>query len=172
MTILALHVILVSMKALGIKNRSVTEAELIQKAKEIPGAWTGLKIATLILLKNGHRPTELNRTFGLSRQTMTRWVHQVNEKGLEALEKTPPPGRPAQMTDEVKSQVEMDLIEDPKRYGLPSGKWNVHKLQLHLKRRYGIKVKSRQARNYLNELKPPDGKKQLIVFGKRNNENE
>lgn len=155
------------MKALDIKNKSISEKKLLEKAKEIPGAWTGLKIATLILLKNGHRPTELNRAFGLSRQTMTRWVHQVNDKGLDALEKTPPPGRPCRMTDEVKAQVEMDLLEDPKKYGLAAGKWNVHKLQRHLQRRYGIKVKMRQARNYFNELKPPDEKKQFVLFGQK-----
>ncbi len=142
------------MKALNIDNKTVDVDALLRKAKEIPGAWTGLKIAILILLKEGHRPTELNKVFGLSRQTMTRWVHQVNEEGLEALEKTPPPGRPSQLSDESKRQLEEDLLEDPRVFGLPRGKWNAHKLQLHLQRRFGIKVKTRQARNYLNELRP------------------
>jgi transposase len=145
-------------KALNIDNKSVDTDALLRKAKEIPGAWTGLKIAILILLKEGHRPTDLNKVFGLSRQTMTRWVHQVNEEGLEALEKTPPPGRPSQLSEEVKCQIEVDLLEDPRVFGLPRGKWNAHKLQLHLQRRYGIKVKTRQARNYLNEFKLDPGK--------------
>ena len=152
------------MKALNIDNKSVTTDSLLDRAKEIPGAWTGLKIAILILMKNGYRPTELNKVFGLSRQTMTRWVHQVNEEGLESLEKTPPPGRPSQLSDEVKNRLEMDLIEDPRVFGLPRGKWNAHKLQLHMQRRYGIKVKTRQARNYLNELKVPAKNRGLQLF--------
>ena len=141
------------MKPLRITNRCVTEKALLEKAKDIPGAWTGLRIAVLILLRNGHSPAQINRTFGLSRQTTTRWVHRVNELGLDGLEKTPPPGRPSRIDGETRKMLASDLLEDPKTFGLPRGKWNAHKLQLHLKRRYGVDMKIRQARNYLNELK-------------------
>ena len=156
--------ILFPVKALNIDNKTVTTDSLLDKAREIPGAWTGLKIAILILMRNGYRPTELNKVFGLSRQTMTRWVHQVNEEGLESLEKTPPPGRPSQLTEEAKNQLELDLLEDPKVFGLARGKWNAHKLQLHLQRRYGVKVKTRQARNYLNDFRFPARSRGLQLF--------
>lgn len=141
-------------KALNLKNKTLTTECMIHAAKDIPGAWTGLKIAALILLQNGYKPTEIGSLFGLSRQTMTRWVHQANERGLESLEKTPPPGRPSRLTDEVRELLETDMREDPRVYGLPRGGWNPAKLQMHLQRKYGIKVKNRQARNYFNELQP------------------
>ena len=154
------------MKPVEIQHKSLTHEALLQKAREIPGAWTGLKIAVLLLLKSGYRPNELNKAFGLSRQTMTRWVHQANENGLAALEKTPPPGRPSRLTDDIRGLVEMDLMQAPGTFGLSRGQWSAQKLQKHLKRRYGIDVKIRQARNYFNELKPDEQRKSIKILGR------
>lgn len=160
---------MLSMKPVRITNREATLEALIQRAKEIPGAWVGLKIAVLVLIKGGYRPAELNRVFGLSRQTMTRWVHEVNEGGLDALEKTPPPGRPSRLNDEQREAVAKDLNENPSRFGLPRGRWNGRMLQMHLKKHYGVDVKIRQARNYLNELAPEDALTKIRILGKEIN---
>ncbi len=140
------------MGPLRIENEVVTTRELLRMAKTLPGAWTGLKIAVLILIKNGWRPSELQETFGLSRQTMTRWVHEVNDAGIEAVVKTPPPGRPGQLTSEIKQQLIEDLDIGPREFGYSRKKWNAPTLVNHLKEHYGIEVKVRQARNYLKEL--------------------
>lgn len=140
------------MGPLSIKKEGVTTRELMKMAKTVPGAWTGLKIAVLILIQNGRRTSELQDTFGLSRQTMTRWVHEVNQDGLEAVRKTPPPGRPSQLTDEIKEQLRHDLEASPQDFGYGRKKWNAPTLVNHLEEHYGIEVKVRQARNYLKEL--------------------
>ena len=121
-------------------------------AKEIPGAWAGLKIAVLILINNGSRPGELHDIFGLSRQTMTRWVHDFNDRGLDSLEKKSPPGRPSQFTDDIRERISEDLEESPRDFGFSRSRWNAPTLAKHLKNDYGVKVKVRQARNYLNEI--------------------
>jgi len=140
------------MKTLEIENKEVTVSRLLQKAREIPGAWTGLKIAVLILMKAGWRPKDLESVFGLNRQTMTRWIHQVNEGGLERIEKNPPPGRPKGLTEAVGKQLEKDLSQAPETFGLPNGHWNAPVLATHLAQRFGIKIKTRQARNWLYRM--------------------
>ena len=160
---------MLSMKPVRITNRDATREALIGRAKEIPGAWIGVKIAVLLLIKSGYRPAELNRVFGLSRQTMTRWVHELNEDGLGTLEKTPPPGRPSRLSDEQRDAVARDLRESPASFGMPRGRWNGRALQMHLKKEYGVDVKIRQARNYFNELAPEDALTTIRILGKEIN---
>lgn len=83
------------MKALAIEHSDVTREKLLALAEETPGAWLGLKIAVLVLLLDGYRPTFLTRLFGLSRMTLTRWVNQGGTGGV--LER-PRPGRPTALT--------------------------------------------------------------------------
>lgn len=140
------------MPGLSIDNREFDADTLLRNAKVIPGAWTGLKIAVLILAQKGWKTGELCDTFGLSRQTLTRWVHEANEKGLDSLEKTPPPGRPKQLTDDIKKELENDISKNPEHFGFGKKGWTAQILARHLDSKYDIQVKVRQARNYLREI--------------------
>lgn len=152
MTNLAGGAILCNMPGLSIENMELDADTLLRNAKVIPGAWTGLKIAVLILAKKGWRTGELCDTFGLSRQTLARWVHEANEKGLDSLEKTPPPGRPKQLTDDIKKELESDILRSPEHFGFGKKDWTGQILARHLDSKYDIQVKVRQARNYLKEI--------------------
>ena len=145
------------MPTLKLENEGLDTEELVRRAKRIPGAWTGLKIAVLILMKNGWRTGELSDTFGLSRQTLTRWVHEANERGIESLQKKPPPGRPGQLTEEIRAELEEDVETSPEDFGFNRKKWNAPLLAKHLDQQYGVKVKVRQARNYLREIRSEEG---------------
>ena len=69
------------MKPLHITRAEVTRGRLLALAEEVPGAWLGIKIAVLVLLLDGYRPTFLARLFGVSRMSLTRWVHRLNREG-------------------------------------------------------------------------------------------
>lgn len=140
------------MTGLSIDNKEVSVEALARSARDIPGAWTGLKIAALILAQKGWRTGELCDTFGLSRQTLARWVHEANEKGLESLEKTPPPGRPKQLTEDIREELEKDINKSPEHFGFAKKRWTGPVLARHLESKYDINVKVRQARNYLQEI--------------------
>jgi len=149
--------ILQFMPQLKLENDGLSRDELLRRAKRIPGAWAGLKIAVLILMHSGWRSGELSEIFGLSRQTLTRWVHEANERGAESLEKKSPPGRPGQLTKEIRNELEEDLENSPEHFGFNRKKWNAPLLAKHLDRQYGIKVKVRQARNYLRDIRDGAG---------------
>jgi hypothetical protein len=54
------------MKALSIEQPEVTREKLLALAKQIPGAWIGIKIAALLLILEGQRPGWISALFGLS----------------------------------------------------------------------------------------------------------
>ena len=93
------------MKALNIERSDVTREKLLAMAEEAPGAWLGLKVAVLVLLLDGYRPTFLCQLFGLSRMSLTRWVHRVNQEGatgvLERAGDNPSASLPPATTNDV-----------------------------------------------------------------------
>ncbi len=140
------------MKALTIRHADQTREELLALAEKAPGAWLGIKIAVLILLLEGYRPTFLAQLFGLSRMSVTRWVHRLNRKGAAGMLETARPGRPTQLTLRVRRQLLNDLEQSPEQFGLPRAAWDGPTLRLHLRRRFGVHLQVRQAQNWLHRL--------------------
>lgn len=131
---------------------TIRREQLLALAEQAPGAWLGLKIAVLVLLLDGYRPTFLAQLFGISRMSLTRWVHRLNREGLAGLRDQPRPGRPTQLTTRVRQQLQRDLESPPERFGLPRVVWDGPTLAAHLRRRFGVHVQVRQAQNWLHRL--------------------
>jgi transposase len=140
------------MKALSITQPEVTREKLLALAKQIPGAWIGLKIAALLLVLEGQRPGWIAALFGLSRMTLDRWISGVNQKGTVALIPQSRPGRPTQLTSSVRKQLKQHLEKSPAEFGLARAGWDGPTLVVHLKKEFGIKLKVRQAQYWLHYL--------------------
>ena len=78
----------------------------------------------MILFLDGYRPTFLAELFGVSRMTLTRWVHPLNRQGLAGLLEKPRAGRPTQLTARLRRQLSEHLKQSPERYGLPQVVWD------------------------------------------------
>jgi transposase len=128
---------------------------LVALADRIPGAWIGIKIAALLLVLEGQRPVWITEVLGLTRMSLSRWIHGVNETGLKALEPKPRPGRPARLTEKVRRQLTEHLEQSPNQFGLARIQWDGPTLAAHLKRRFGISLKVRQAQMWMHQLGYP-----------------
>jgi len=140
------------MRALQIARADVTRESLLALADELPGAWLGLRIAMMLLLLDGFRPTCLAELFGVSRMTLTRWVHRLQRQGPRGLRDHPRPGRPTQLTARLRRQLSVHLKQSPERYGLPRVVWDGPTFVAHLRQRFGIHLKVRQAQYWLHRL--------------------
>ncbi|MEK7992563.1 MAG: helix-turn-helix domain-containing protein [Planctomycetota bacterium] len=140
------------MKALGLTHPDATREKLLGMAKQVPGAWVGLKIAALLLVLEGQRPGQVNASLGLNRMTLERWIHGVNQNGVQALVPKPRPGRPSRLTPELMEQLQRDLEKPPREFGLQRGAWDGPTLVVHLKQDLGVKLKTRRAQYWLHRL--------------------
>ncbi len=140
------------MKALSIERSDVTREKLLAMAEEAPGAWLGLKVAALVLLLDGYRPTFLCHLFGLSRMSLTRWVHRVNREGVAGVLERPRSGRPTALTARLRQQLVRHLEQSPEQHGLPRAAWDGPTLVVHLRRRFGVELTVRQAQKWLHRL--------------------
>ncbi|HKV44303.1 MAG TPA: helix-turn-helix domain-containing protein, partial [bacterium] len=89
------------MRALAITRDDVTPDALLRLAATTPGAWLGVKIAVVLLVRAGQRPSTVTALFGISRTTLTAWVHRVNREGVQGLRERSRPGRPSQLTPRI-----------------------------------------------------------------------
>jgi transposase len=140
------------MKALSLTHQEATRGKLLALAKQIPGAWIGIKIAALLLVLEGQRPGWVNAVLGLSRTTLERWIKGVNQEGIQALIPDPRPGRPTQLTPAVRKRLERDLEKPPQEFGLQRASWDGPTLVVHLQKHFGLKLKVRQAQYWLHRL--------------------
>jgi len=140
------------MRALAITRADVTPEALLRLAATTPGAWLGVKIAVVLLVRAGHRPSALTALFGISRTTLTSWVHRVNREGVQGLVERSRPGRPSQLTLRIRRQVDAHLAHSPAEYGWSRARWDGPMLVQHLRKYFGVRIKVRQAQNWLHHL--------------------
>ncbi len=136
---------------LNIEDSAVRE-ELLALVDEVPGAWIGMKVAALLLTMEGQRPSWIVEVLGLTRMSLNRWIHGVNADGVRSLVPKPRPGRPAALTAEVRRELQADLECSPEEFGLNREQWDGPTLVTHLKRRFGISLKVRQAQIWMHQL--------------------
>jgi transposase len=126
--------------------------QLLALVEQVPGAWVGIKVAALLLILEGQRPGWIVEVLGLTRMSLNRWIHAVNEQGVQSLVPRPKPGRPAALTAEVRRELETHLERSPQEFGLNREHWDGPTLVTHLKRRFGIALKVRQAQSWMHQL--------------------
>lgn len=137
---------------LELRHPEATRERLVALAKEIPGARIGLKIAALLLVLEGQRPSWIVEVLGLTRMSLNRWMHGMNAKGLGSLIPKPRPGRPARLTPAIRDRLAQHLVQSPQAFGLPRGQWDGPTVVVHLKRQFGVGLKVRQAQMWMHQL--------------------
>lgn len=140
------------MKSLSLGDKETSRQALLALAKQVPGAWIGIRIAALLLVLEGQRPGRITALFGLNATTLERWVHRVNKGGSQALIPKRQPGRPPGLSPDLRVRLERELEESPQKFGLARAAWDGPTLVVHLKERFGVKLRVRQAQNWIHRL--------------------
>ena len=140
------------MRALSVTRSDVTAEALLRLAATTPGAWLGVKIAVVLLILRGHRRAVVTALFGISRTTLSAWVHRANAEGVHGLLERSRPGRPSQLTPRIRRQVDAHLAQSPAACGWSRAQWDGPLLAQHVRKYFGVRIKVRQAQNWLHHL--------------------
>jgi len=112
------------MKALTLRNPSLTKEILLRKADETPGAWIGIRIAGLLLILSGWKSTQVAELFGLTRWAVVKWIQKANSSGVETVADRARSGRPPRLDEDVLNKLDEALSKSPKDFGIPRAKWD------------------------------------------------
>jgi len=137
---------------LSLEHKDANKERLLAIADQIPGAWIGIKIAALVLVLEGQRPGWITEVFGLTRMSLSRWIHGVNKDGLEFLKPKPRAGRTSRLEPKIQKALAEHLEKSPREFGLNRAQWDGPTVAIHLKRFFGINLKVRQAQRWMHHL--------------------
>lgn len=137
---------------LTLTHKEAKKEHLLALAGQIPGAWIGIKIAALLLVLEGQRTGWITEVLGLTRMSLSRWIHGVNKDGLKFLKPKPRSGRPSRVEAEIQKTLEVHLEKSPREFGLNRAHWDGPTVAVHLKRYFGINLKVRQAQRWMHHL--------------------
>jgi len=136
------------MKALTLRNPSLTKEILLQKADETPGAWIGIRIAGLLLILSGWKSTQVADLFGLTRWAVVKWIRKANSDGVEMVTA----GRPPCLDEAVLNKLDEALSKSPQDFGIPRAKWDGVVFVEYLKKTYHVEIHVRHAQRLIKKL--------------------
>jgi transposase len=110
------------------------------------------RLDLIVLLCNGHSTQEVSELYGVNVATLHRWVHKLNDKGIEGLLECPRSGRPRGLSKERFVELRGDLTKSPLYFGYKEGRWDGKLLSHHLKGKYGVTLKVRRCQMLFHEL--------------------
>lgn len=128
------------------ENCSLAELETAMRAAPKQPAFVRMK--ALHTLLRGFDHATVAGVFDVSRETLNRWIHKFNARGLDGLIDAPRSGRPAHITPEQKQKYRI-LIEHPEQVG--QAHWTAKKFHGHLRQALDHDVGYRTVVRWLHE---------------------
>lgn len=140
------------MKSSTLNHPTITRDVLLNKAKQTPGAWIGIRIAALLLILSGWKSSHVAELFGLTRWTVVKWIQKENRDGAEAVNDRARPGRPPQLNRDILRNLDEVLAKLPQEAGIPRARWDGNALVEFLENTYHIKIHVRHAQRIMKKL--------------------
>jgi transposase len=91
------------------------------------------------LLQEEKGVREVARLTGAAPSSVSRWKHDLDEGGLQALKAKPHPGRPPRLSREQKKQLEQVLLKGPHAAGFVTDLWTLRRVAKVIEREFGVK---------------------------------
>jgi transposase len=142
-------------QSLQVRELREEERQTLQKwikARNIP-RWQGERAEMIWWVSQQKSAAYVGRLLHVESETVSRWVHRFNERGLAGLLNEPRSGRPPIYTVDEVSVVINTAVTDPKSLGLPFGSWTLDRLQSYLEEEKQIGMK----RSRLDEILLKEG---------------
>ena len=98
-------------------------------------------------VSEGYSQQEVAAILGVHRSTVSRWVCTARERGADALQAKPTPGRPRKLSARQEKTVLGWIAKLPTKFGFPTDLWTSRRLAALIEQRLGIHFNS----NYLVE---------------------
>jgi len=100
----------------------------------------------------GYNLKEIARVVMVSPKTAATHVHAYEEEGIEGLYDEEIPGRPPNLDEEQKEQVEEWLKDSPREEGYNQSNWTMRLLSYHINREFGVDFSEERVREIAHDL--------------------
>jgi transposase len=92
-------------------------------------------------VREGERPSEVIKSFGLCRTTIYKWLEAEEKRGHSALDSRKASGRPCKLAAKQKRKVRKWITgKDPRQYGFDFGLWTRKILAALIEEKFGVEL--------------------------------
>ena len=103
--------------------------------------------------KEGEKPSEIIRSYGLNRTTIYKWIKIAKNEGLEGLKSTKGTGRPPKISDSQKQEIRAMIVgKDPRQYMLDFGLWTRRIVQELIDDKFNVRLCITSVGHLLHEI--------------------
>jgi len=112
-----------------------------------------IRLLAVRRVRDGERPSDVIRSYGLCRTTIYRWLRAARRGGEQALASRKAPGPTPKLTPRQKRQVFRWINgKDPRQYGFDFGLWTRKIVQALVRERFGARLSVTAVGRMLAEL--------------------
>jgi len=140
------------MQRLKIIRKSPNKEEILWLYRKEKRSKLKERYHALYLMFEFENCTRVAELLGKHRSTVIGWVNTFNERGLEGIVPKKPPGRPSRLSEEQMGEVKKDVMTHPRQLGYEFSNWEGKSVAHHIKKKFGVEIKVRQAQNILHKL--------------------
>lgn len=119
-----------------------TAAELLQLSKNAANVRVSHRLLAIRDLLLGETKTAVRTRYGISHDTLWRWVCDYNTHGAEGLEDAPRPGRPIRLDPSKHAGFKQRVVAQPTYETDGVVRWRAQDIQALLQKEYGVKYQS------------------------------
>jgi len=121
-------------------------------SKTKPQDWReARRLQALELKTKGWKQNKIAEALGVSAGAVCQWFKKVSEQGAEALCHTPPPGKPARLTQTQKEQLVEALMAGAETYGFSGQLWTSKRVAWLIQFKFGVKYHRAHVSRLLRE---------------------
>jgi transposase len=120
----------------------------------IPDDWREWRrFRTLHLKQQGWSQRDIATAFGVSEETVSRWLARARDGGPEALRARPRPGHPPKLSSAQKRLIPEFLWHGPEAYGFRGAVWTCARVARVLEEEFGVHYHKDHVGRLLQELR-------------------
>ena len=108
------------------------------------------KVFAVNMVLSGTSASDVGRSAGVSKVTVTNWVKTVDEQGFDALRARKQTGRPSKLSPEQLQEIDAALSQDASEFGYKV--WDGPTLSTFILDKYGVTLSVRQCQRLFHEL--------------------
>jgi transposase len=120
--------------------------------RRVASHWLVERARILLLSAELKRVQLVAAALSVDRQRVRRWRKRFCEEGVHALKDRARRGRPVRIAAKVWQKVAALVVQEPRKFGLPTNRWTLRDIAWFLKHRYGWCVSRSHLSRFLRSM--------------------
>ena len=135
------------------KLADVSADALREALDTVESAKAAKRLVVALDYKDDVPVSALSERYGIPRSTLYYWLGRFEDRSIaDAIEDEPRPGRPPQLTDTARTELQANLDDDPADHGYDADTWSPELVQTHIEREHGVSYSTGHVRRLLREF--------------------